>query len=738
MCGIAVEAWRLRSARGAVYLLAGSLAIMLYSLGYAFELGSSSIQAVSFWLRVECLGSSLIAPMLLALTLTYAGRRRGPSPLGLMTLLAIPALTIIFAWTNEHHELMWADLELMPLGDYFVTAFTRGTWYWVSSAYNLILLTVSFVLLTGSFVRETGLYRAQFGLMLAGLSVPLLSFLLYLLGLIPEHIDPNPYALILTALFLAWGLLDYRFMDIMPVAREQVLASMTEAIIVTDSQNRLVELNPAAQRLLNVSAREAIGLPFSQILPPAWSEALSPYLDLQEARAEVAVDWQGRQHFYDLCLSPLRSGSKRHMGCVLSLHDITERVLTRQALQEANQRLLTLREVDADLMHQLDISHVCMTALEAARRITKADIALIGLARGQAVHIVHGIGNLPDGLVGSSVPLDKGISGRAIRTRQIVLVRDVSQDPDYLALVPSTQAQLSIPLLSGEKLIGILTLESACPDCFSDGALESLLLLTSHAAVAIDNAQSHAEREKLIEELDAFARTTAHDLKNPLYQAIVSAEMLRDRCESMPADERHYYLSIITASTRKMQNIIDSLLLLARVRDEEIVIGPLDMGPIVAEAIARLSLTAKEHKAEIIYPDDWPAALGYALWVEEIWANYISNAIQYGGVPPRVELGFDEPKGETICFWVRDNGPGISPEDQAKLFKPFARLDKSRGHGLGLSIALRIAERLGGTAGVRSEKGNGSVFYFTLPAAPSPDAAQSADPQHIRATPDLG
>jgi PAS domain S-box-containing protein len=727
MLGIAIEAWRLRSARGAIYLLISSLAVLIYSLGYAFELGSTSIRTVYFWLKVEYLGVSLVGPMLLALALTYTGSGRAPSPLGLMALLVIPLLTLIFAWTNEQHELIWVDLELVPLGDYFIVAFKRGIWYWVESVYILILLVVSFGLFVRSFLRERGLYRVQLGLILAGLSIPLLGYVLYLLRLIPAHIDPSPYTLILTAFFIGWALLDYRFMDIIPVAREQVLASMADAIIVVDSLGRVVELNPAAQHLLSVIPREAIGVPIGEVLPPVWLKALSPYLDLREVRAEIAVEVQGRKRFYDLHLSPLRGGIKKSVGRVLSLHDISERVMTGQALQEANRRLLTLREADSDLMHQFDIAHVCSATLEAAKRITQADAAFIGLAKGEAIHIMHGLGDFPAGLVGSSIPLDRGISGRAVRTRQMVLVQDVSQDPDYLALIPSTHSQLTAPLLAGDKLIGVLTLEFSHPERLVDGVLESLQLLASHAAVAIDNAQVYAEREKLIEELDAFARTTAHDLKNPLYQAIVSAEVLRDQCETLPPDERNYYLSVILTATRKMQAIIDSLLLLARVRDEEIKTAPLDMNPIVAGAIARLSLTAKEHKAEIIYPDDWPIALGYAPWVEEIWANYISNAIQYGGTPPRVELGFNEPEGDTICFWVRDNGPGISPEDQAKLFKPFARLDKSSGHGLGLSIALRIAERLGGTAGVRSEQGNGSQFYFTLPVAPD-----------IKATPDLG
>jgi two-component system sensor histidine kinase/response regulator len=113
-------------------------------------------------------------------------------------------------------------------------------------------------------------------------------------------------------------------------------------------------------------------------------------------------------------------------------------------------------------------------------------------------------------------------------------------------------------------------------------------------------------------------------------------------------------------------------------------------------------------------------AVGYAPWVEEIWVNYISNAIKYGANPPHIEIGADpQTDGEVLRFWVRDHGPGLTPEQAAQLFTPFVQLHqvKATGYGLGLSIVQRIAERLGGTVGVESQPGQGSLFFFTLPKA---------------------
>ena len=159
--------------------------------------------------------------------------------------------------------------------------------------------------------------------------------------------------------------------------------------------------------------------------------------------------------------------------------------------------------------------------------------------------------------------------------------------------------------------------------------------------------------------------------------------------------------------------------MLASVRKMELRLELLDMEPLVDEACQRMAHVISQSEVEITLPPAWPKALGYGPWVVEIWANYISNGCKYGGKPPHLELGAEALEDAQVRFWVRDNGDGILPEDQARLFTPFTRISQARatGHGLGLSIVQRIAERLGGQVGVESEgvPGGGSLFYFTLP-----------------------
>ncbi|MFL7794790.1 MAG: GAF domain-containing protein [Anaerolineae bacterium] len=234
-------------------------------------------------------------------------------------------------------------------------------------------------------------------------------------------------------------------------------------------------------------------------------------------------------------------------------------------------------------------------------------------------------------------------------------------------------------------------------------------------------------------ELEAFAHTVAHDLKNPLGILIGFGKVLEmdlAGTQNAPAQES---INTIVQTGLKMNALVDDLLLLSSLRQVgQVELAPLDMAAIVAEAQERLRPRIAEHKAEFILPATWPTALGYGPWIEQVWINYLDNAIKYGGHPPRVEVGADlssdptTPAGEgrvgMVRFWVRDNGDGLSEQEQARLFAPFERLGEIRvkGHGLGLSIVRRIVEKLGGEVGVESVPAQGSVFYFTLPPAVPP------------------
>lgn len=358
--------------------------------------------------------------------------------------------------------------------------------------------------------------------------------------------------------------------------------------------------------------------------------------------------------------------------------------------------------------------------------------------------------------------LGAGYLGSVVDNGQSLLIGDV---PAELRLENAHYEVLSavcVPIRIEDAIVGVISVESDRYNAFTQSDQRLLEIVASQLAIAIQNAhlQSRISQDERIrgpapsiiegeavpgqlpgemdevseaqfraivkelqaqnEELNAFNHTVAHDLKNPLSILIGFAEVLAQDYGEGDDEVLAQGIKVILENGRRMENIIRELLLLAEVRQlDEITIEPLDMAGIVVETRNRLSNLIAEYEAKIIVPAAWPTAVGHRPWVEEIWVNYLSNAIKYGGTPPKVELGAMVQSDGMIRFWVRDNGKGISKEDQHRIFVPFTKLQQvnTKGHGLGLSIVQRITSKLGGTVGVESDPGAGSLFWFTLPMA---------------------
>jgi signal transduction histidine kinase len=219
-------------------------------------------------------------------------------------------------------------------------------------------------------------------------------------------------------------------------------------------------------------------------------------------------------------------------------------------------------------------------------------------------------------------------------------------------------------------------------------------------------------------ELKQYDQMVAHDLKDPLTILIMTADTL-DRVSDLTAEEMRECTQQIRSTAYEMNSIIKSLLLFSEVTQVDAPHESVRMDRVVGNVLSRLGSMIRQQQAQLILPQAWPDAIGYEPWIEEVWANLLSNALKYGGQPPRVELGAAVGLDGMLHFSTRDNGPGIPPETCPHLFTPRHQVHpvSSNGHGLGLSIVHHIVEKLGGEVGVESEVGHGSLFFFTLPAA---------------------
>lgn len=237
-------------------------------------------------------------------------------------------------------------------------------------------------------------------------------------------------------------------------------------------------------------------------------------------------------------------------------------------------------------------------------------------------------------------------------------------------------------------------------------------------------AERTASLTELLGQMEEFNYGVSHDLRGPLRSMIgFSRVVLEDHGAALDPEAKDH-LQRVVSSGERMSQMIEDLLALSRVSREQLVLGPVDLGPLVRDCVRGHPVLADQaRRIEII--DPLPSVLGHPSPIQQAMINLLVNALKFvrPGVEPRVRV-FAEPRGGFFRVVVEDNGIGIDPAHHGRLFKVFERLQPSRrfaGTGIGLSIVRRAVERLGGRVGVESDGQSGSRFWMELrPAAEPP------------------
>jgi signal transduction histidine kinase/DNA-binding response OmpR family regulator len=426
------------------------------------------------------------------------------------------------------------------------------------------------------------------------------------------------------------------------------------------------------------------------------------------------------------------------------LPDVVERVIQMHRkqqerdtivnrLHEQNQKLALLNRATQIFTSTLDEDQIASQLVSSICEFTDTEGSSVWLlSKDEMLECVAIYAN-GEHVEPRHVPLapGQGIAGWAFTNRETVVVNDATGDSRFSTTSDDklnfhTRTLLAVPLRAPDRVLGVLELVNKRTGEFTDADRILAETLAASAAIAIENARffqdlNHQAEElrQRNEELDAFAHTVAHDLKTPLSLVAGYGDMLRENFTYLHPDEVNAYLHQIIDNSMRMNHIIESLLLLAGVRGMlHVEVEQVDMQLIVAEAISRVEFMLSERNATLSMPDDWPPVLGYGPWLEEVWYNYIVNALKYGGDPPVLTLGYDFPNEQETRFWLADNGQGL-PDDAIPLFTPLLRsprIEGRKGYGLGLSIVKRIVERLHGVVGAENAPDGGSRFYFTLPS----------------------
>ena len=416
--------------------------------------------------------------------------------------------------------------------------------------------------------------------------------------------------------------------------------------------------------------------------------------------------------------------------------------LTDQALAARVEELSAMQWVDRELNTSLDVERAMRITLEWAARHAKAEAGLVGLVGEDGVRVIDALGYLSEleAYPEKVVPLEMVALRQAIEGGQPQLSTfsdlppEGARDAAISGLLKKAQAQAIIPIWREGKTIGILLLESVSSDTFSPETMAFLSRLGDHAAIAISNAQLYAAVQAANRAKSVFVSAVAHELKNPLTAIKGYSDLLTKGMVGPVNEGQTNFLNTIHTNAERMSTLISDLQDVSRIETGQLRLkfSAVPLSTLLDEVVRSFSrqIEEKGQSLEVVIAQLLPK-----MWCDrdrliQILVNLVSNAHKYTPQGRKILVSAEhvpnrwDAKGapQVIHIAVQDNGIGMTPEDQRKIFQQFFRSDDPKvrevsGTGLGLNITKNLIELQGGRIWFESEYQHGTTFHFTVPVA---------------------
>jgi PAS domain S-box-containing protein len=478
-------------------------AVAEWSLVYALRLGSMTLPTKIFWAKVRYIGIVIVPVAWLAFVLQYTGQEKWLTRRNKAIVIGVAALTLALTWTNEAHHLIWVNIELVPRGSILVWSATHGGWYQIYAMYVYVLLALGLYVLVRAFARSARLYREQTGVLLIGALLPVAGDVLTRLNLISFPLDITPFAFTVTGLMAAWAIFHFRLFDIVPMARSAVVDNISGGVFVLDLQDRVVDINPAAQDIVGLPAWDVIGHPLVQLMPDQFN-IFERYRGQTELHDEIPLNVGGVQRHYDLHISPLCDQRNRLKGRLIVIYDITERKRDEAGLRAQTRLFESLIAIARATAKHTSLEATLQSAVNMATALTGAERGSMFLldGTGTVTHCVLARDQATPAqrqdIIGSMT--GEGLVGWVIEHRHPALIDDTLQDERWVHLSDppyTARSAMAIPIVSGSAVLGVLTLTHPEPDYFNTEHAYLINSSIDQIVLAIRNAQMYDEQRRL-------------------------------------------------------------------------------------------------------------------------------------------------------------------------------------------------------------------------------------------------
>jgi PAS domain S-box-containing protein len=548
-----------------------------------------------------------------------------------------------------------------------------------------------------------------------------------------------------------------------------LIENINEIVTTIDLDGRITYASPSVERLVGCLCEDLIGRPFLDIVHPDDREHVSMYFSLalagstttRECRIITRKGQLRQVHIYTLAI--IHKG--RLTGLLGVISDITERRQVEEALERRASQLTMVNKIGEQIAGAIELKRL----LESAAQLIQKNFGYYHVAlfipdwsRGE-LEMRAASGSFSELFPRNHhLKFGQGLVGWCANNRLTLLVNDVRLDPRYTNLYPDrilTRAELAVPILAGDRLLGVLDIQSPQVNAFDDNDVRVMKTVADQIAVAMENARLYEEvrrqlddRERLFKAVDGarselekrareleevnnrlreldrlksqFLANISHELRTPLNSIIGFSEVLADGIAGPLNEQQNEFILDILASGRHQLALISDLLDFSRIESGHLQLVPswFSIQSLFDDLRVTLTPLVEKNSQTLAFHDEGSLPLIYAdrLRIRQVFINLLGNANKFTPPGGCITMSSQATEPGWLLFQVTDTGIGIRSEDQDLIFEEFRQVDGSMtrevpGTGLGLTITRRLVELHGGRIWVESELSRGSTFSVLLP-----------------------
>ena len=695
--------WRRRSIPGGLATSFLMLAIAEWTFARAFEAIFVEMPLKVIWAKIEYLGILSVPVLWLIFVSQYSRKDAWLIRRNMLLLWIIPVITLALVATNEWHGLIWSYIIPSPGRETELLIYKHGTWFWIQMAYSYLLMFVGTFKLAQVTLSKYRLYKLQSMSIFTAAAIPWIGNAIYLSGNSPiPGLDLTPFAFTVTGLVLCWSIFRHRLFDLVPVARDSLIENMDDGVIVLDAQNRIVDINPAARRMLGKTDVSLVGKKADEVLDQLSDVILNESKGLK-IPTEIMLSGENLPNFVDLKISHLLFHDRygHFTGCLISFRDITDRKKTETALRESEEKYRTILESIEDGYYEVDLAgnftffndSICKflgyskdelmgmnnreyMSEENAKKLFKVFNSVFKTGKASKGYEWEVIGK-----DGSRCYVEASVSLRRDSDNQPIGFQGIVRDISERRKAEEEKTKLEAQFLQAQKMEAIGTL----------------------------------------------AGGIAHDFNNLLMSIQGRASLILMKTDASHPHLQH--LKGMEADIRSASGLTRQLLGFARGGKYEV--KPTNLNNVINNSSEMFGRTKKEITIhQKVQKDIWTVEVDQTQ-IEQVLLNLYVNAWQAMSGTGELSLetknvtldeSFVKPygvkPGNYVKISVGDTGIGVDRAIQQRIFDPFfTTKEKSRGTGLGLASAYGIIRSHGGIINVYSEKGKGATFNIYLPTS---------------------